>query len=204
MLAPQLVTPPDENDPAVSLEELKAHLHVDFDDDDGLIDSLGRTAERYLDGYTGILGICLVEQTWSQSFPSFPCGESYLCENVMRNVLRLKLEPALSIVSVKYYNSAGTLTTVATDQYRLLSDVLGPFVASIPGASAFWPSSTQTRADAVVVEYKAGYGGAADVPEPIRAWIKRQVSEWYENRESSGAATVSISDIFAYKRTFFV
>lgn len=212
MLAPILVTPPDPLDPAVPLDELKQDLRVDTNDDDVLIDSLGRAAEKYLDAWTGILGgVCLVTQTWSQAYDSFPCGETWLCQRSrkMKNVLRLRLFPVIEIVSVKYYDSAGVLQTDSGSNYRVQNDALGAFVASIPGAASPWPSSTQSRSDAVIVEYKAGYGEAADVPDPLRQAIRMHVAHMYENREATGVPNLTevplgyVEMIAPYRRLFF-
>jgi uncharacterized phiE125 gp8 family phage protein len=48
-----------------------------------------------------------------------------------------------------------------------------------------WPTVTETRnANAYVVKYVAGYGGASDVPEPIVQAIKLLTTHLYENREA--------------------
>lgn len=231
MLAPQLVAAPDPLYPAVSLEELKQHLRVDTNEDDILIDSLGRAAEKHLDGWTGTLGgVCLVEQTWSHSFESFPCGEPYRCSRsgVMKNVLRFRLEPVIEIVSVKYYDTAGVLQTVSSSNYRILSDALGSYLAGAPGIAAPWPASLQCREDAVIVEAKFGYGESEDVPEDLRGAICNRVKKSYSivrqrdlslTREvvdgvgsqewrGNGDAIKQLDDEFdkliaRYKRTFF-
>ena len=64
MHRPVLVTPPAET--PVSRTEAKAHLRVDGTGDDDLIDGLIDAAVAHLDGYTGILGRCMVTQTWRQ------------------------------------------------------------------------------------------------------------------------------------------
>lgn len=70
MLAPVRVTPPAE--PPVSLEEAKAHLRVDFGDDDLYVAGLIEAATAHLDGWSGILGRALVTQTWRQDLCGFP------------------------------------------------------------------------------------------------------------------------------------
>ena len=48
----------------VTLDEAKAHLKVDHDDEDALIGSLIAAAVGYLDGWRGILGRAIMPQTW--------------------------------------------------------------------------------------------------------------------------------------------
>lgn len=179
MLSPQLVTPPDPPC-AVDLDDLKAHLNVDINEFDVLIDSLGIAATKHVDGWTGILGgLCLLTQTWSQAFENFPCGAAYVCprSSVMKNVLRLKLAPLIAITSVKYRDSAGVQQTLSSSNYRAQEDALGWFIAAAPGVSSPWPSSLQSRNDAIVVEAKFGFGGAADVPEDLRGAIANRVKK---------------------------
>lgn len=52
----------------VTLPDLKVHLRIDHDDDDALIRSYERAAMALLDGWRGILGRCILEQTWEVSF----------------------------------------------------------------------------------------------------------------------------------------
>uniref|UniRef100_UPI002AFFC390 head-tail connector protein n=1 Tax=Hoeflea sp. TaxID=1940281 RepID=UPI002AFFC390 len=88
MHRPVLVTPPAIL--PVSLAEARLHLRVDEDADDTLITSLIGAAVDHLDGWTGILGQCLVEQEWRQDFDAFA------------SCLSLPLGPVTSITSVDY------------------------------------------------------------------------------------------------------
>lgn len=60
------ITAPTE--PVVPLDELKAYLRVDGDHEDALIDALEKAAVAKLDGYRGILGRCILPQTWEVAF----------------------------------------------------------------------------------------------------------------------------------------
>lgn len=61
-MKPRLVTPP--TGPFISLEEAKKQARVFFDDDDDYIETLIAAACGHLDGYHGVLGRCVLEQTW--------------------------------------------------------------------------------------------------------------------------------------------
>lgn len=61
-MTPTLVTPPATL--PVTLAEAKAHCRVDGDYDDVVLTSLVAAAVGHLDGWTGVLGRCIVSQTW--------------------------------------------------------------------------------------------------------------------------------------------
>lgn len=188
-LAPVLVMPPAEL--PVSLEEMKAHLNIDFSDKDATIRSQIAAATAYLDAYNGILGQALISQTWKQSYGAFPSGSFCHDHNgLTQGVLRLPLHPIISITSIKSTDTSGVEQTLDPAQYQLLEDVLGFFVA--PASSGFtgWPS-TQWQPDAVRATFVAGYGAAAAVPETIKQIIRMLVANWFENREAVAVGSSS-------------
>jgi uncharacterized phiE125 gp8 family phage protein len=171
-----MFTPVRTVDPAttpVSLTEAKAHLRVDFDDDDDLITALIAAATDHVDGWAGVLGRALVTQTWRQDF------------NCFRPSLRLPLAPASEIKSVTYLDPDGVQQTVDPSNYALWADGAGPLVYFVTG---FSPPATSIEGKAVSVTYVAGYGDADAVPAPIKAAILLLIGQWYENREAAISA----------------
>jgi uncharacterized phiE125 gp8 family phage protein len=164
----------DPSDTPVSLTEAKAHLRVDFDDDDDLITALIAAATDYVDGWSGVLGRALVTQTWRQDYNCFhPC-------------LRLPLAPAASITSVTYLDPNGDTQTVDEANYALWADGAGPLVYFVTG---FAVPATSIEGKAVSVTYVAGYGDADAVPGPIKAALLLLIGQWYENREAAVVAS---------------
>lgn len=162
----------------MALAEVKAHLRVGHDDDDATIAAYLAAATAHLDGWTGVLGRCLVEQTWMQEFDAWS------------RCLRLPLFPVGSITSVKYYDVDGTLQTVSpTGNYSLFADALGAYVRF---TDAFDAPALYDEPASVRVSYKAGDAVVQSqdestidgVPVPIKQAIKLLVGHWYENREA--------------------
>lgn len=140
MHSPVLVTAPAMT--PVSLAEAKVQLSVDHDEHNAMIEGFIAAAVDHLDGWSGILGRALVEQTWRQDFDCFS------------GHLRLPLAPVISITSVTWRDTAGQISTVATDDYALLSDALGPYIKFKSGFS--WPGDlNQTKP--VSITFLAGY-----------------------------------------------
>lgn len=167
MYTPRLVTPPAEY--PVSLAEAKAHLRVDHDEEDALISAYIAAATSHLDGITGILGRCLVTQTWVQEFDA-PAG-----------VLSLPLAPVASITSVEYLDVAGVWQTVAPENYGLLQ-------ASPPGPAVLidlgyvFPA-TGFPSPSARVTFVAG-SAPSDVPPAIKTAILLMVGDSYRFRET--------------------
>lgn len=174
MYRPVLVTAPSAT--PISLTEAKAQLDVSYTDKDTLITSLIAAATAYLDGWTGILGRCLVTQTWRQDFDRF------------NRCLRLPLYPVSTITSVKYDDESDVEQTIAASNYDLLDDDLGAFVRFKDTYS--FPSIHDDR-PAVRVTYAAGYASAAAVPDAIKQAMLLLVRHWFDNPSAVIVGTIS-------------
>lgn len=166
-LRPILVTPAAAS--PITLADLKDQVRVDHSDEDDFLQGLIDAATSYLDGYAGILGRCLVTQTWAQSFDGFPDGDT----------IRLPF-PDVASVSVTYRDEADASQTLSSATYRLATDAGGAVL--VLDDDAAWPATT-ARPDAVTVQMVAGYGNAAAVPMILRHAIKTLAAAMYEGRE---------------------
>ncbi|RKE73654.1 head-tail connector protein [Pseudorhodoplanes sinuspersici] len=171
MYRPVLVTPPALK--PITLAEAKAWLDIPYTNKDAVITGLIAAATAHLDGWTGILGRCLCEQTWRQDFDR------------LNRCLRLPLAPVISITSVKYDDADGVEQTVSSGDYELLNDDLGPYVRFKDAYS--FPQVHDER-PAVRVTYLAGYpntGSEPDVtstvPDDIKHAIALLVRHWFDN-----------------------
>lgn len=171
MLAPVRTAAPAN--PPVTLVECKAHLRVDHAEDDTLITSHLAAAVARLDGRAGILGRCMVTQTWRQDYECWP----------PKGLFRLPFCDVLSIVSVKYSDADDAEQTVSPSLYQLHQDDLSSFLWL---KSAFTASSLyDDRLDPVRIVFTVGFGDVAAVPEPLKHAIKLMVGDFYENREDT-------------------
>lgn len=171
MYRPVLVTAPAIK--PITLTEAKAWLDISYTDKDTVISGLIAAATAHLDGWAGILGRCLVEQTWRQDFDRFA------------RCLRLPLAPAISITSVKYDDESGVEQTISSDYYELLTDDLGPYVKFVDTYSF---AGLHDERPAVRVTYKAGYPNSgtdpnftSTVPDDIKHAMALLVRHWFDN-----------------------
>lgn len=163
-----LVDGPDV--PLLTTAEAKEHLRVDHTVDDDLIDAYVQAATDMVDAQWGELGRALVTQRWQLTLSTFPAS----------GVIILPVPPVQQVTGITYYDTDDAEQTLAADIYRLTTNDEYARLDKVAGAS--WPA-TYDRADAVAVQYDAGYGDAAsDVPEGIRLAVRLMVAHWYENR----------------------
>lgn len=163
----------------VTLTEAKAQCQIESTDTsfDALVQVFLDAATAHLDGYAGILGRCIVTQSWKQEFDDWS------------HCLRLPM-PAATIASITSLDDDGvTATAVTSTNYALHHDERGSYVRFIDSYSA--PGGLcQTKAWAVT--FTAGYGAAAAVPAAIKAAVLLLVAHFFHNREAVGEALAEL------------
>lgn len=168
-----LVTPPAAE--PVTLSEAKLHLRVDLSDDDALITRLIAAARRQVETRRGL---ALVTQAWRLTLDRFP---------IRSGAIVLPRVPVAEVTSITYVPDESTTTTLAASEYVLEQ---GPHAASVRLAyGKTWPA-TIVEAGAVTVEFTAGYGGAADVPDDLKAAMLLLVGDLYANRSAQEVGTI--------------
>ncbi|RVD15372.1 MAG: phage gp6-like head-tail connector protein [Mesorhizobium sp.] len=160
-----VITPPA---PVVTLEEAKAHLPVDFGDDDLLITAMIAAVQGNIDGPDGWLGRAIGVQTLEMRLPSF-CGRDG------SSCIPLRCPPVTAPVSVKYLDGDGVDQTFDSASYRLVGDDM-----IAPAYNVSWPSARLDH-ESIRIRYTAGY---EEVPAPIKAAILLHVGHLYANREA--------------------
>lgn len=177
-MAMKLVSPPAQR--ALTLSSAYQQLRLDPDfgtsppsrsDDELILDAIDAAAGD-LEGVTGWLGRSLITQTWRLSLNAFPDGK-----------IVLPLPPLQSVVGVRYLNADGVETslTEGTD-YRIGDE--GTLGYVVPAFGKSWPRGGRQQEGGVSVEFVAGYGDTpADIPGPIRQYLKARLTFYYENRD---------------------
>ena len=157
----------------VTSAEVKSAARIDGSDFDGQITmaiaAFRRKAEHEL-------GRRLITQTVELVIDAFPSDSD----------ISLLVPGVQSVVSVKYYDSAGVLQTLDSAAYSLDAVNTPCWLIAVDS----WPE-TKDVANAVRVRYIVGYGDApADVPEGIRVWIAAHVCQVLDNPSGLDSANV--------------
>jgi uncharacterized phiE125 gp8 family phage protein len=151
----------------ITTAEAKTHLRVDISDDDTYIDTLITAARKFCEEYCNRV---FITQTWIQN-------EDYWC-----NPIELKVNPIVSLTSLKYYDADESQQTITDSSANFQKDFLSDVGNIYEGLTNGFPSLGETINPIEIITV-CGYGAASDVPQDIKHAIKIMVSHFYENRE---------------------
>jgi uncharacterized phiE125 gp8 family phage protein len=177
-----LVTGPASEPLTTAEAKLQSRVDSDQTAEDALIDEYVAGARQHFERQTGRQ---VITATWQVTLDRFPAG---------RTPIRLPKPPLLSVVSVTYTDTSGTTQTWSADDYQAVAPS-GPYAAPgllFPKPLKSYPS-TYSGPAAVTVEFTAGYGAAAAVPEVVKDALRSIVADLYLNREAQIVGTI-VSD----------
>jgi uncharacterized phiE125 gp8 family phage protein len=182
----------------VSLSDTKTYLRITDGDDDAFVNGLITAVRQRFEEWAGR---SLITQTWTLWLDGFSRREKNSSPregyfelpvahyDALQRVVEIPRSPLQSVTSLKTYDTASSATVF--DKSNYLVDVV-----SSPGRIALnqgstWPAGLR-GINAVEIEFVAGYGNAADVPESIKQgmllWIKllfADKSKLFESDEST-------------------
>jgi uncharacterized phiE125 gp8 family phage protein len=172
MFRPVRVTAADDIPLPITVADVKTALRVDGTDSDSEIERLIKAAAEHYEGWNGVLGIVIVEQTWRQDFGRF------------EDKMGLRVRPVTAIASVKYRNAQGQISTVSEDDYTLKHDGGGQAYARFN--SGFTAPSDLYEDAPVSIEYVSGWAANA-VPADIQTAIILRVQKHFDEAAQANA-----------------
>ena len=149
----------------VTVAEANHLLRIDSPDDDADIQSMIEAATQLATTYTRR---AIAISSMRLTLDAFPAE------------IELLFPPVLSVASISYIDVDGVTQIVASNQYVL--DAASEPCWVLPADSVTWPQ-TKVTANAVQVDYSAGYGTAC--PSAIKQFILLHVGDMYKNREAT-------------------
>lgn len=176
-MIPDLLTGPATE--PVSLDDAKAWLRLDSNEEDQLLSALIVSARLTLEAYTRRF---FVTQIWRMRLDAWPA------QTVRRRTLAIPFAPLRSVSGVRVYDSADVAQTLSDASYRAApARDAGRIVFLEP------PPASGRACDAIEIDIVAGYGdAAADTPEPLRCAILALVAHWHENRGDAGESAAPL------------
>ncbi len=106
-------------------------------------------------------------QTWKLALDAFP------------DTIELPKGPVTAVAWIKYYDTTGTEITL--DPAKYLIDLISDPARLVPAPDLVWPA-TQTRINAVTVQFTSGY---AAPPAKFLQCIRATVAAWFQTRETT-------------------
>ncbi len=150
----------------VTLADAKAHLRLDADDDDQLLNAAIVAARVHVEALTRRL---LIEQGWRVYLDQWP----------KKRIVRLTPAPLISVDAVTVYDANGDPTVVSEDDYEV-DAVAVPGRLVLSGAA---PVVVGKAVNGIEIDVTAGYGPSSiEVPAPLRQAVMMLVAHWYEHR----------------------
>jgi uncharacterized phiE125 gp8 family phage protein len=156
----------------VTLAEAKAHLRVEHSADDTLISALIVAAREAAESRTGR---ALITQTWRSTHAEWP------------DDIALPRPPLVSVQTVTYLDADGVRQTLAGSSYLVITDSLVGNI--LPAYGASWPTA-RAEPGSIRIDYTAGYGNAAAVPQALKVWMLLVIGTWYSQREAIVTGTI--------------
>jgi uncharacterized phiE125 gp8 family phage protein len=175
----------------VTLDEAKAYLRVEHDDDDDVIAALIAGARVHVEAQTRR---ALITQSWRLIRDSWP-GDG--------RILVLPA-PLQALAAARVYRLDGSTQALDTEAFAVDAAAAPAVLAFAAGAL---PAPGRIVAG-IELDVEVGYGDApADVPEDLRQAIRALVAHWYENRgliATGGSVAVLPQSVAALLGTYRV
>ena len=148
----------------LALDEARAFLRADTNDDDELIASLIAAARGHVETQTRR---ALITQGWRLTLDAWPVSGR----------VEVRPAPLQALTAARIYDAGGNAQ--ALDLQSFVPALAGTALAFVP-----WAVPAPSRiASGIELDLRVGYGGTAVlVPEPLRQSIRLLIAHWYENR----------------------
>jgi uncharacterized phiE125 gp8 family phage protein len=182
----------------VTRDELISYLLLDgLDTQDDILDAMLKSATDFVEAETNQQLLTAVYQWKLDEFPSANLdvrspgySESWrpLVQNPHYSTLKIPVSPISAVASVKYLDLNAVEQTIDTATYTV--DTVSRPGRVVLNQGAYWPF-TRIQANAVTVEFTAGYGAASAVPEGLKIAVKLLAGHWYNNRDAVGEQTLA-------------
>jgi len=166
----------------ISLSDVKAHLRIDFAQEDAYLTNLIKTA---IERFENITTIDLITKTYKTFLDNFPV------DNTPIKIKRTKLQ---SIISIQYYLN-GVLTNFDASNYYI--NETNQYSHIFLKEDKEYPTTIDNRADAVIINFTSGFGASdANVPFTYKQGLMEYVAFLYKNRGDACCNDMGIANGF--------
>lgn len=150
----------------VTVEELKYFSRIDTTTDDILIAGFIKAARVATESY---LGRALITQTIKMTMDFWPS-----------ELIEFPRPPLISVDKVATLDESDAETEYSSDNYYVITEAIPGKLALKQAVTA--PVNTERNYAGYLIQYKAGYGSADNVPQPIKEGIMLWAASVYATR----------------------
>lgn len=156
---------------ALRLDDVKAHLSIEGNQDDAYISHLIKAVIEMFDGPTGVLGRAIIRQQWiAKTHP--PTNQQSV---------HIPFLDVVGIVAVSYFDETNALQTIPQENYSMYPTERSA-MSLHPSKDYDWPPCFD-RSDAFWVECEIGmFEKTNDVGKDLSNALICFVAHFYENR----------------------
>lgn len=160
----------------ITRSDLKVHARVYHTQDDGYLDTLIVTATQIIEAETRR---AMINRAFAFQLETFPASGEII----------LPRAPLSTVTSVTYTDTAGATQTLSASSYHVYSvNGIGRVVLK---STSSWPSTQDTGALDVTVNFTAGYGATAtSVPAALKHATMLAATHLYDNRTSVNVGNI--------------
>jgi uncharacterized phiE125 gp8 family phage protein len=171
----------------LTIAEAKAQARITIPAEDSLFDGWIRAARHEAEKY---LSRGLLTQTWKLVLDQFA------------DVMSLPMAAPLQSATIAYYDTDGTLQTLATSYYAVNTTSRPGRIERKPQQS--WPSIQGDKLGAIEITYVVGWTTAALVPDDIKQGMRMYIAYLECDREGlDGTAALSAARCLWSDRVFW-
>jgi uncharacterized phiE125 gp8 family phage protein len=169
----------------VSLVQMKAHLRVEDEAEDGLIEALIVAARVHVESLTGK---ALLSQSWRLVLDGWPDDW----------VIKLPVSPMSALSEIRCYDAGGNVHQIDLDQV-LPDGQANPARIILPICIDGAPALRERMG--IEIDYVAGFGTEPeDVPADLLQSLKTLAAYWYENRDAVLVSGAGVSVPAGFER----
>ena len=171
----------------LTVNQLKKHLCLtdDFTEGDVAIQDYLDASMAFVDGPNGVLGHCIINQTWTAVLDKFP------------DVFVIDVPPVQSVSEIRYIDVAGSTQIVSSSSYRVSYTGFHhqpALVETVSGAN--WPTIDDVLG-AVEIDVVLGYGATpATVPHNIKQLIRMLSSSMFEEKSTVAETVLNANPVY--------
>jgi len=155
----------------ITFADVQANSRIDSSGEQTLVENMIIAARMLSEKY---LHRTLMTETKVLSLDGFPRA----------GLIKIPEPPLQAVSEIRYKPTRASNWCIwNSDNYHW--DAISEPGRVMPNPGLTWPLITLRSLGCVRVEYVAGYGLAADIPQPIKQAMLMLVSHWFENREAS-------------------